>query len=139
MTHRLATELPGILTWANEGWIRLTERGHFLQPESAAEATNQLEDLSSPISAFIRDRCETGPKFSVSRDALYKAWSKWCESQGYDHPSTKETLGRDLRAAVPGIRSKRRRTDGVQKRYYLGVGLKLRKPVSLRRLLSIEE
>ena len=139
LTDRLATELSGILNWAIEGWVRLKERGHFLQPKSSEEMITELEDLGSPISAFLRDRCEIGPKFSVLRDQLYRAWREWCGSQGHDHPSTKETFGRDLRAALPGIKGKRRRTDGVQKRYYLGIGLKPRKPGSLRRALEIEE
>ncbi len=32
---RLVAELPGILLWAMEGWRRLRERGHFVQPKTA--------------------------------------------------------------------------------------------------------
>jgi P4 family phage/plasmid primase-like protien len=48
LTSRLLTELPGVLNWAIEGWRRLQERGHFVQPESAADAVRVMEDLSSP-------------------------------------------------------------------------------------------
>lgn len=57
LTDKLLTELPGILTWAIGGWRRLTERGHFPQPRSALDAVQQLEDLGSPIGAFLRERC----------------------------------------------------------------------------------
>jgi putative DNA primase/helicase len=57
---RLLTELPGILNWAIVRWRRLTERGHFLQPRSALDAVRQLEDLGSPIGAFLRERCVIG-------------------------------------------------------------------------------
>jgi phage/plasmid-associated DNA primase len=52
LTGKLMMELPGILNWAAAGWAGLEQRGHFQQPESATEAVEQLEDLSSPIGAF---------------------------------------------------------------------------------------
>jgi putative DNA primase/helicase len=54
LTGRLLTELPGILNWSIAGWHRLIKRGHFLQPGSALDAVRQLEDLGSPIGAFLR-------------------------------------------------------------------------------------
>src|SRR5262249_3372811 len=62
LSGRLLTELPGILLWAVEGWRRLRERGRFVQPESAAQAIQDLEDLSSPVTAFVRERCRVGPE-----------------------------------------------------------------------------
>src|SRR5215472_14612033 len=38
LTTRLLTELPGILNWALVGYLRLRERGYFIQPASAREA-----------------------------------------------------------------------------------------------------
>ena len=126
LTERLAKDRPGILNWALDGRLRLQKRGHFVQPESAAGAISELEELASPISAFIQDRCVIGPKFSASRDELFKAWVNWCESQG-QHPGTKATFGRDLRAAVPTIKDKRLRVNDVQTRFYQGIELKKKK------------
>ena len=123
LTDRLSAELPGILNWSIAGWLRLRERGHFVQPKSGVEAIEQLEDLGSPISAFIRDKCMVGPQHSTPRDDLFAAWCGWCELQGYKYPGTRETFGRDLRAAVPNIKDERRRVKGVQKRFYKGIGL----------------
>jgi len=92
LTDRLATELPGILNWAIEGWVRLQRRGHFVQPESANAVIGELHDLGSPISQFIRDRCLIGKQFSGPIDELYAAWRKWCESQGAT-AGTKPTFG----------------------------------------------
>ena len=103
LIHRLLTELPAILNWAVEGWIRLRERGHFLQPASSDEAVQVVEDLASPISAFVRDRCTVEAGKEVSCDALFIAWQAWCEAQGRK-PSGKSSFGRDLKAALPGIR-----------------------------------
>ena len=39
---RLIAELPGILLWAIEGWKRLRERGHFVQPASADDLLGSM-------------------------------------------------------------------------------------------------
>jgi putative DNA primase/helicase len=104
LTGRLLTELPGILNWAIVGWHRLTARGHFLQPRSALDAVEQLEDLGSPIGAFLRERCVIGAACTVEINRLFRVWTEWCAEQGRDRPGTAQTFGRDLRAAVPGLR-----------------------------------
>jgi putative DNA primase/helicase len=101
---KLLTELPGILNWAIVGWRRLIERGHFVQPTSANDAVEQLEDLGSPIGAFLREQCIVGPEHSVGVSRLFQAWGEWCEAQGRDRPGTAQSFGRDLHAAVPGLK-----------------------------------
>jgi hypothetical protein len=113
LTGKLLTELPGILNWATEGWRRLSDRGYFVQPRSALDAVQQLEDLSSPIMAFVRECCEIGPFCSVGIDELYQAWCGWCAEQGQDHPGVKQTFGRNLLAVIPGLRPIRPR-DGSE-------------------------
>jgi len=125
LTDRLLEELPGILNWAIDGWISLQERGHFVQPESAVDTIDDLKDLASPVAAFIRDECEIGPECCVSRDELFAAWCAWCETQARDYPGTKATFGKDLHAAVPGIKRKRPTVDEKITPFYEGVGLKL--------------
>jgi putative DNA primase/helicase len=99
LTDKLLTELPGILNWSIEGLRRLRHRGHFVQPASAAEAVQELEDLSSPIGAFLREKCEIKPGRTVEADLLFQTWCSWCKTQGRDHPGTVQSFGRDLRAA----------------------------------------
>ena len=67
LTDELLDEAPGIFNWALVGLDRLTARGFFLMPESGRDAVQQLEDLSSPVSAFIRDRCKVGARWPLSR------------------------------------------------------------------------
>jgi putative DNA primase/helicase len=124
LTGKLLTELPGVLNWAIAGWRRLTERGYFVQPGSALDAVQQLEDLGSPTRAFLRERCEIGPFHTVGIDELYTAWCEWCTEQGQDHPGTKQTLGRNLLAVIPGLRPIRPRDGTNRWRGYQGVGLK---------------
>jgi putative DNA primase/helicase len=121
LTNRLLAKLPGILNWAIEGWRQLRERGHFVQPSSVENALRDLENLSSPVGAFVRERCDIGPGLRVWIDDLYQAWKEWCESEGRVSVTTKQTFGRDLMAAVPGI-SSRQGTNGM--RFYQGIALK---------------
>jgi putative DNA primase/helicase len=121
LTDKLIAEGAGIFNWALDGLQRLKARGHFIQPASAAAAFRELEDLASPIGAFIRDRCAVGPTCSITVDHLYEAWCQWCEDQGRDHPGTKQTFGRDLRAAIPEITITQPRHEGDRYRIYQGI------------------
>lgn len=124
LPDRVLGGLPGILNWALDGRDRLTARGHFIQPASSSEVTQVLEDLSSPMKAFLRDRCVLGPNETVEVDELYGSWQTWCTLNGVDKPGTKQLFGRDLRAAVPGLRVHQPRGASERKRLYEGVGLK---------------
>lgn len=120
LTDQLLAELPGILLWAIEGWKRLKARGRFVQPASVEDAIRDLEDLASPVSAFVRERCVVGPGHRAWIDDLYRAWQAWCEQDGRTIVTHKQTFGRDLAAAVPGIL--RRRGTGMAS-FYEGIGL----------------
>jgi putative DNA primase/helicase len=122
LAGRLDAELPGILLWAIEGLHRLNSRGRFLQPSSSAEALGLMEDLSSPIGAFIRDRCRLGPDALVPVDMLYGAYRQWCDDEGRA-PSSRSVFGRDLMAAAPGVRNWKPRADGSRRPTYRGITL----------------
>ena len=55
LKEKLRPELAGILNWALDGLDCLRDRGHFELPSSSLESIRQLEDLGSPVSAFLRD------------------------------------------------------------------------------------
>jgi putative DNA primase/helicase len=121
LTHELLNEASGIFNWGLQGLDRLMARGFFENPTSGKDAIQQLEDLSSPISAFVRDICTLGP-YQVDVEALWTAWKAWCEGDNR-HAGTKALFGRDLRAAVPTL--KRIRPRGEERRYaYEGIGLR---------------
>jgi putative DNA primase/helicase len=125
LTDRLLTELPGILLWAIAGWERLRDRGHFLQPDAGKELIGELNDLSSPVGAFVRERCQVGAGCQIERSVLFDAWQAWCQEQGREHPGDASTFGRNLRAAVPSIGDAQPRTDtGERIRVYEGICLK---------------
>lgn len=119
LPDRLLKELPHILNWALDGLDRLLERGHFVTPTSSQEAVREFEDLGSPIGAFVRDRCVVGSDQRVEVSDLFDEWRNWCEEQGRSHPSTLQTFGRDLHAAIPTLRTR----QGSYGRFYEGVDL----------------
>lgn len=125
LTDRLLMELPGILLWAVAGWKRLNARGYFVQPDSGREALDDLDELTSPIGAFVKECCLLGPAYRASVSDLYAEWCKWCDSNGRKEHGVQQMFGRDLAAAVPGIKKTQPR-DGSGSRYraYEGIAIK---------------
>jgi putative DNA primase/helicase len=126
----LMRELPGILRWSLDGLDRLIERGRFAEPASSSAAVALLAEAVSPIKAFLDDWCILGPAegHHTSKDDLYRAWRDWCQSEGRDHPGTKQMFSRDLFAANVGIEETRPWVGGVRVRCYGGV--RLNRPAS---------
>jgi len=120
LTNSLLAELPGILNWAIAGWHRLHARGHFVVPRSVEDAIRDMEDLASPVGAFVRDECIVGPGHRVSVDDLWIAWQRWCQREGRTVVTTRQSFGRDLAAAVSGVTA--RRSTGMA-RFYEGLAL----------------
>lgn len=122
LTDRLLSEAPEIFNWALEGLDRLNERGYFELPQSGKDAVQQLEDLSSPVSAFVRDRCALGADHQVEVDILWVAWKQWCDEENR-HPGTRAVFGRNLKATAPMIRKTRPRDNGDRLHIYEGISL----------------
>lgn len=102
LTAELLEEASGVFNWAMGGLDRLMARGYFEQPQSGAEAIRQMEDLASPIAAFIREECVTDARASVPVESLWAAWKGWCDDQNRG-AGTKATFGRNLTAAQPTV------------------------------------
>lgn len=126
LTDQLAKELPGILLWAIAGWKRLRERGHFEQPESGKDMLEELEDLTSPIRTFVKERCDVSkPLARIERQKLYHAYLDWCKEKGINYPYAPNEFGRRLRAAcsVIGDYQSNEQAKGQRVRYYEGISL----------------
>ncbi len=123
LTDRLLAELPGILLWAVEGWKRLRDRGHFVQAEAGRTLVQALEELTSPMLAFVRERCEVGPCCNISVAELYSAWCRWCDDKGRKECGTEQTFGRDLHAAAPTVKVRQCCENGWRYRLYEGIQL----------------
>lgn len=118
----LCDELPGILEWALQGLDRIAERGAFTDSAAGADAARTMRDLASPISAFVQERCEIGHHVTPIDD-VWVAWKEWAEDAGVGK-STKQWLGRSLRASVPRVRTAQpRNEEGRQYRAFTGIRL----------------
>jgi putative DNA primase/helicase len=125
LEQTLRAELPGILNWSLDGLARLSEEGRFTRTPSADEAMVTLQDLASPVAAFVRDRCVRAPEHEVTVDELYGAYRSWADDNGHARVS-KQVLGRDLRAVVPGLRVARPGAHDELERVRVYVGVALR-------------
>lgn len=90
---RIRAELSGILNWALDGLTRLTQQDRFTRPASTDEAYIALQDLASPIGAFIRDRCAIDIGHEIPVDELWSAWKSWADDNGHA-VGTKQRFGR---------------------------------------------
>jgi putative DNA primase/helicase len=123
---RLQAELPGVLRWAAEGWVRLVANVMRFTPNAAAaEYRRELEDLSSPVRAFLRWCCTVGPAAEVDIPTLYAAWREWNDER-HREVGSEQMFGRDLRAALPHLETVHTNRGGERRRVYRGVGLRPR-------------
>ncbi|MFF6977381.1 phage/plasmid primase, P4 family [Streptomyces sp. NPDC008343] len=120
---RLVAEMPGILNWALEGIARLQRTGRITEPASSREAVTTMQDTASPTSAFVRERCTTGPTCTVPVDALWTVWREWAEDNNV-RPGTKQVFGRNLLSVVPQLTLTRPRDGESRVRTYTGIALR---------------
>jgi putative DNA primase/helicase len=135
LTEQLKGELPGILNWSIEGYRRLAQRGHFVQPQSSTKMLDEIERLGSPVKAFVWDRCDLGPRLWTSTDVLWSQYQDWFDEQsgtnaaGYSRSSnigSKNWFIRNLKTAFPALKESRRDGKRKNREYgYEGIGLRV--------------
>ena len=108
----LDAERLGIFLWAIEGWRSLRDQGAFIKPDASEDLVEQMADMVSPVSAFLRECCAVGPGYRTSLDTLYESFRAWSETNGIEHCSTKGVFSRDLSAAEPTFRRTRSYDSG---------------------------
>ena len=123
LTAELLTEIPAVFNWALDGLDRLRSRGYFQPPESSRVAVDQMQDLSSPVFAFVKGECVMGEGHSVPVDELWTHWKAWCEIENCRN-GTKSSFARNLKAAFPEISDTRPSINGKRVRVYQGIALR---------------
>lgn len=126
LSERLYGEMAGILLWALEGLHRLNERGRFIEPESAQEIREEVEEIASPVRTFFSEHTETAEGESVDLKTLHSLYQEWCNSQGEGYQLPINLFGRAIRSGCRdmGIEIARVRSeDGKKTRYAIGVKL----------------
>ena len=87
-------EAAGILNWALDGLRRLRARGRFVIPAAVEAASRAFAEQNDIPAAFVNDRCEVGPGFSVGSQELYNAYHNWCLETGHK-PQSLTTIADD--------------------------------------------
>lgn len=121
---RLQDELPGILLWALQGLERLKQRKHFIQPTNSLQTIEELNATTSPIKAFVKERCSLKPEGVVAVPKLFQEWCNWCMSSGETKIGLIQSFGKNFRAAFPEIESTRPQEGYERERHYIGISLK---------------
>jgi putative DNA primase/helicase len=127
LTNRLLDELPGIFNWALVGFDRLSKRGHFVEPESAASLKADVDRGGSVVRSFVQDECVIGG--SVALDDLYARFRLWAEKDEGVHASKvpdRTTFSRELRSVVDNLDGKRARSGPSGKQVMTFSGISLR-------------
>jgi putative DNA primase/helicase len=91
----LVADGAAILRWLLEGLADWQRDHNWTAPEVQA-ATQQYKAEQDILGAFLAERCETGPRYSVGVAELFEAYEKHCSEAGED-PVKKTTFGRLLR------------------------------------------
>lgn len=120
---KLAAELPAVLQWAARGYVRLRAQGAFTQNAAAERHHRHLEELTSPVRAFVRERCTTGATEEILKEELYNAWCDFCEERSLV-ATNPNVFSRDLYAAYPHVTDSNPRRDGARPWIYRGIGLR---------------
>lgn len=115
LEDRLRAELPAILKWALDGLRDLQWRQRICEPEAHHDALQEMYDLVSPISAFVRDVCDTRPaergqEKSVPFADLYAEYCAWCEENTRGKTNTAR-FSADLKAWRPELKTDYRPRD----------------------------
>ena len=113
---KLAAELSGIAAYCVGAYQRLCERGHFVQPDSAAELELAVATASDPFMAMALECFDPDPAGMVEKPISLCSLSRmWCEAEGPEShppaPRSKTTDSAQPLREVARVRTHRRRTS----------------------------
>jgi putative DNA primase/helicase len=80
LKDKLRQELEGIFEWMVRGYLDYAENGLFRAP-AVLEAIAEYRKEQDVMERFFEAECEIGAAYSITREALYLAFSHWCERE----------------------------------------------------------
>jgi putative DNA primase/helicase len=81
-----------------------------------------LEELASPVAAFVEECCELDPCGQTVTTDLFVAWCLWCQKHGRE-PGNDASFGADLNALYQGRITKVQHKSPSFYRTYDGIRL----------------
>lgn len=88
-------EISGLLNWALDGLDKLLKKGHFSYDKSSEEIKMIMQRQNNPLVAFTEEVLIQDDGNKVSKETMYKIYSKWCQEKKVPRLS-KTQLGRNL-------------------------------------------
>lgn len=107
-----------VLSWIIEGARRYVENGFKIRlPICVTQALGEYREANDWLSAFLAERCFTGPSYASMAGDVYRRYRDYCGDMG-DFPRSAAEFKKALESV--GIKHKRTKNGGV----YIGVSVK---------------
>lgn len=98
--HVLATDVPGILSWAMHGLARLMANKAYTIPKSSRDVLVAWRKDSNPVELFVDDEVVFVPDASTPGKHFYSRYTAWCSENGFKHPFAHPTFSKELLKVV---------------------------------------
>jgi putative DNA primase/helicase len=96
LLEKLLAEMPGILAWAVDGCLLWQQEG-LGSSQKIVEATSAYRDESDVLGPFLLECCVVNPDARAIRPAMYAAFVRWMEEQGYKRPPSPQAFAEMMR------------------------------------------
>ena len=120
LRQQLCTEeaKAAIFLWAVEGYRKYKQEG-LKDPEPVIQMAKQYESDNDLVWLFVQEACVRDEDKKEKRTRLYKAFDKWCQSNGYSRNQMSSTK---FYREMERLGFERLSTNGD--RYFKGVGIR---------------
>ena len=117
LSDLLQKERAGIFAWALTGYIRLKQRGHFVQVEQSEQFKAEYRLANDTEQTFVNECCDVSADASVQSATLYEAYRDWARDNGFTPKNANQIVKEWERLGF-----ERRAMKGL--RYWHGVSLR---------------
>jgi putative DNA primase/helicase len=115
----LRAEASGILNWALRGLAEYIKEGKMRYHPKIDAATQQYKSDMDIMGRFLKERCVFRPDAAAFGSELYRAYSSWCESNGF-HPANSRKFYAEFRKRFSANLKEVKSNHGAR---FEGVGL----------------
>lgn len=95
LAEKLKSEWRGILSWLIVGCLDWQANG-LVRPSVVEDATDAYFAEQDIFGQWLDERCETGPQFADTTDALWQSWSRYAYGLGEEPGSKNRTFPETL-------------------------------------------
>jgi putative DNA primase/helicase len=118
---KLKKELPGILNWALEGYVRLMRNEGFTNELGREQKRDLWKEYGNTIDRFVDDRAELVPNTELPKDKIYSAYTAFCAETG--RQAKPKNSFSDYLTREYNVETTRPTVHGERRRCYRGLNL----------------